>query len=473
MLPNIGKMQFHPWRRTLAIGLVIAVSSQLYLNLFINNFRISISVVLLPILLMTLGLQLHTMPICASTALIVFLFRLCILLLRGDIPEDSALQVIPGALFYIFYGILFKLQIRNKHIATLRSVTMAVFFCDFCSNVLEFLLRCRLLGLPLPTSDELGTLLLIAVIRTGLAGGFLVLDREYRELQVRHEQERRYQKLFVMITGLKGELYLMRKNSEEIERIMGNAYRLHESVQRENLPPEVQQMSLDIARDVHEIKKDYFRIMQGIEETIGDDYEEETMRLSELLEILEGTAHQVLLEKKLDISLIFDCDTDFETDAHYSLMTILKNLVSNAIEAISDDRKKGTIFVIERMEEEEICFRIVDNGPGIPEKNLQKIFRMGYSTKFDGKTGNIYRGVGLVGVKNVLEEQFGGTIRVESDPGVRTVFEVRIPKKNLIRQKGRPESQKTDGSKTDSSKAESSEADGGKEAQAAGGGLGS
>ena len=56
---------------------------------------------------------------------------------------------------------------------------------------------------------------------------------------------------------------------------------------------------------------------------------------------------------------------------------------------------------------------------------------MGYSTKFDYKTGNIYRGVGLYGVKATVEEKFGGTIDVDSEYGKGTTFTIRIPAKAL------------------------------------------
>jgi two-component system sensor histidine kinase YcbA len=56
---------------------------------------------------------------------------------------------------------------------------------------------------------------------------------------------------------------------------------------------------------------------------------------------------------------------------------------------------------------------------------------MGYSTKFDGKTGNIYRGVGLVGVRQTVEEYFGGTIEVISEPGEGALFRIVIPEKKL------------------------------------------
>ena len=60
------------WRRTLAIGFIIAITSQLYWNVFVNNFRVSASVILLPVLIMTVGSQIHTMTICTVTSIIVF-----------------------------------------------------------------------------------------------------------------------------------------------------------------------------------------------------------------------------------------------------------------------------------------------------------------------------------------------------------------------------------------------------------------
>ena len=61
----------------------------------------------------------------------MFLFRLLILLLHGDVLGDSILQVVPGALFYVVYGIIFKLSVSNKHIASLRKITGAVLCADF------------------------------------------------------------------------------------------------------------------------------------------------------------------------------------------------------------------------------------------------------------------------------------------------------------------------------------------------------
>ncbi len=449
---GFSTLELRPWRNSFLTGAAVALISQLYLNVFINDFRISLSVILLPFLLMTIGRQLPTMMICGSTALIVFLFRAVILLLQGNVSDTAIFQVIPGAMFYVFYGILFRLQIRSKRTTSFSMVIRTAFFCDLGANLLEIAMRILLSGGETPPVDRLGVLVVVAGVRTLMVAVLLLLIEQYRRMQVQDAQERRYQNLFVMIAGLKNEIYLMRKNTDGIEQVMGSAYRLHELAEREQLPSEVRNMTLGIARDVHEIKKDYLRIMEGLEATINAEDAEERISFREVLEVLEGMGRSILREKNLEIGLLFDCRDDFMTVEHYALMTILRNLTSNSIEAIAGDRKTGTIVVRERLqsgvmteEGEKDCyvFEVEDDGPGISEKNLQKIFRMGYSTKFDEKTGNIYRGVGLAGVKQVVQDHFGGTITVESEPGEKTCFRVVIPRDRLeVREKRGTESGK-------------------------------
>ncbi len=421
---NTGMKQ---WRRTLAIGIIIALTSQIYWNVFVNNFRISTSVILLPVLIMTVGSQIHTLTICSVTALIVFLFRFGVYYLQGVPLENIFLLILPGSLFYLFYGLIFKVQIRNKHIAQMEHIIIAIFFCDFGANVFEVTLQEYFQGQPFPEGDTLQKLFLIAMVRTLFAAVALIGESQYRSLLKKEEHETRYQRLFLMTTGLKNEIYLMHKNTEEIERVMSNAYRLYEEILKLDLPREMQQMGLEIARDVHEIKKDYIRIIQGIEQEIDEGYDEERMSFQDLLHILEQSTYQILADKKLDIRLLFDCRDNFMTKEHYILMAILKNLVSNAIEAIETKSRNGTIRISERREAGTYIFDVSDDGPGITEKHLPNIFKMGYSTKFDEKTGNIYRGVGLCGVKNAVEEQFKGSISVSSTVGRGTRFHFEIP----------------------------------------------
>ena len=151
------------------------------------------------------------------------------------------------------------------------------------------------------------------------------------------------------------------------------------------------------------------------------------MSFQDLLQILEATTYHILETKPVQIRLVFQCSDNFITREHYELMAVLKNLVNNAIEAIESGARRGTIQIGEHLKDGQYEFSVSDDGPGISARHLPNIFKMGYSTKFDYKTGNIFRGVGLYGVKATVEEKFSGTISVESEPGRGTRFLIRIP----------------------------------------------
>ena len=80
-------------------------------------------------------------------------------------PSEMLVQLaMPGAFFYIVYGMMFKLQIRNKHIANLENVIAAAFFCDLCSNIFENFLAALLKNNAMPGPDIIQKLFLIQIL---------------------------------------------------------------------------------------------------------------------------------------------------------------------------------------------------------------------------------------------------------------------------------------------------------------------
>ncbi|HZX74479.1 MAG TPA: ATP-binding protein, partial [Cyclobacteriaceae bacterium] len=74
---------------------------------------------------------------------------------------------------------------------------------------------------------------------------------------------------------------------------------------------------------------------------------------------------------------------------------------------------------------EEITMRVIDNGSGIPEKHLPKIFDMFYRAS-ENSQGS---GLGLYIVKEALQK-LGGTIWVESEFKIGSTFTISIPLSN-------------------------------------------
>jgi PAS domain S-box-containing protein len=101
------------------------------------------------------------------------------------------------------------------------------------------------------------------------------------------------------------------------------------------------------------------------------------------------------------------------------LETLLLILLSNALDAIPE---RGQIRVRCRRAPDTVGFAVEDNGCGIAPPDLERVFEPFFTTKDPGKG----TGLGLAIAKNVVLEH-GGTIRIESQPGVHTTAYVDLP----------------------------------------------
>lgn len=114
------------------------------------------------------------------------------------------------------------------------------------------------------------------------------------------------------------------------------------------------------------------------------------------------------------------------------LMECLYNILDNAYEAVKDkidyhleDRKafkpQITLKVVKK--DRLRIIEVSDNGVGIKEENMNKIFAPFFTTKSSYKTG---AGVGMYVVKRLIEEHNSGKIRVESEylKGTRVFIEL-------------------------------------------------
>ncbi len=90
------------------------------------------------------------------------------------------------------------------------------------------------------------------------------------------------------------------------------------------------------------------------------------------------------------------------------------NLIDNAVKHGKADR----IEISSEKRRDTYIIHVKDNGKGIPQEEIDKIFDMGYS-----KTGT---GIGLTIVKKIIEAH-GGNISVRSKEGEGTTFEIVLP----------------------------------------------
>lgn len=111
------------------------------------------------------------------------------------------------------------------------------------------------------------------------------------------------------------------------------------------------------------------------------------------------------------------------------LYQVFLNLLDNAIK-YSDSGDRVDIEIEEDVST--LNVRIRDTGVGIPEEDLNQLFERFYRVDKDRSRATGGSGLGLAISKQIVE-MHGGSIYVESEVGVGSVFEVKVPKAFLSR----------------------------------------
>lgn len=109
------------------------------------------------------------------------------------------------------------------------------------------------------------------------------------------------------------------------------------------------------------------------------------------------------------------------------MMSIIRNLLTNAAEAIGNEGGRITLSVEISDDKDQYIITVNDNGKGMDDEELSSMFLAGFSTKFDPATGDIQRGMGLSLVKDYVENFFSGQIKVDSEKGKYTEFTITMP----------------------------------------------
>ncbi len=266
------------------------------------------------------------------------------------------------------------------------------------SNLSEALVR-------VPYDEILALDNLIILIAMSAVQVFLVISlvyiSQFQKTMVLDEQEKvSYEKMLIVASELYDELFYMQKSMENIENIMAKSYNLHKQLKELKLKNRsLEKEALQVAEEVHEVKKDTMRILAGLGEVLKIRKEKPVMKLSELLDLVIKTnrSYSQSLEKMVQFNL--QIEEDLEVEQIYPLLAILNNLVSNAVEAIPAE---GYVRLRVRMKGKILRVYVCDNGEPIKERDRALIFEPGFTTKFSTE-GVPSTGIGLAYVKGLVE----------------------------------------------------------------------
>ncbi|WP_299436696.1 GAF domain-containing sensor histidine kinase [uncultured Aquimarina sp.] len=139
--------------------------------------------------------------------------------------------------------------------------------------------------------------------------------------------------------------------------------------------------------------------------------------LFEELKKITDSEHKATFTISSDIEELFANET--------ALMQILVNLITNAIKYNSKPEILIDIKVSDLQDDYE--FIVNDNGNGIPQNYLDKIFDLFTVVGVEDRDGNVGTGIGLATVKKIVKN-LGGDISVTSSEGKGSTFTFSIAK---------------------------------------------
>lgn len=136
--------------------------------------------------------------------------------------------------------------------------------------------------------------------------------------------------------------------------------------------------------------------------------------------IIQDTIERIQIPDEVSIhpptnDVIIPCDAE-------KLEVVFVNLIMNAIQALDHKAGDVTITIDEKHKGGQyVLIQVIDNGPGIPNDLIEKIFDPLFTTRQVGT------GLGLPSCKNIIERH-NGTMNVTSDTNFGTTFSIILPK---------------------------------------------
>lgn len=353
------------------------------------------------------------------TAVTVVFFRIGGELWIGTDLLESMRMHVPAFLFYFIIALGWHIADIEKYKSFPFRLGTLAFLFELVSNTSEHAVRNFWMHGTVLQLKEVGILAGVALLRSFFTVGL------YSSIAISKERQRT-EELLGVGSELYAEALYLEKSMNHIERITASSHDLYRKLKKEGQQP-LSMQALQIAQEIHEVKKDSQRILAGLSK--WSSRQDVTLYyMSDILSMVVSANEKYSELIGKDCTIHVTQSADFITGEHVPLLAVLNNVTSNAVEAVE---QQGRIAIEVSGADGIVHFTVRDDGKGIPEDHEDVIFEPGYTTKFDGQ-GVAATGIGLSHVA-AIAESLGGEISVERlEKG--TAVHVSVPVDSILKE---------------------------------------
>ncbi|MEO1210558.1 MAG: ATP-binding protein [Cyanobacteria bacterium J06638_20] len=315
--------------------------------------------------------------------------------------------------------------------------------------------------LPVTTSDETGVLAYALNKLVGRVKDLLIAQRESLERQNQLQKEQLVQaekmsSLGRMLAGIAHEINnpvnFMYGNLDHTHRYVSDLFRLIHTYEAEveDTPAGVAQLSTDI--DLAFLEDDLPKVLQSMK--VGADrtrqivlglknfarMDDDLPQAVNLISCIDSTLLILNNRIKHGVRIIREYNDAPLIEGYGGLLyQVFMNLMSNALDAL-DDKKASlskaeaeswdpTITISIQCDElDHLTVTVTDNGCGIVEEKISRVFDEFYTSKPIG----VGTGLGLSITREIIEKKHNGTIRCISQVGQGTTFLIALSVRHIM-----------------------------------------
>ncbi|RSD24032.1 sensor histidine kinase [Mesobacillus subterraneus] len=417
----------------LVIALAVPIGGEMKFYPFEGDMRVSLGTpVFFFILLWSRKLNPLLAGLVSGSSVVAFRSALYMLVEDPSLHGQIFLLHFPVFFYYLTFALFFYFFKIYRLYSTPFLVGLLGVMIEIISSMAEIFVRSFFSNIPI-TANTFITIGIIAIIRSFFVLGFFNIF-VIREARLAEEQQRkRNEQILLLISNLYVEMIQLKKTMKNAETVTADCYGFYRTLKSLDYN-DFAKNALQIAGEMHEIKKDNQRIYAGLSKLMDKENLSDFMDISEIVNVVVtcNTRYSSSLGKSVELrSDISGTHPPYHT---FMLLSVINNLVSNAVESIVDT---GVIMLKVCRNEDRIIIQIEDNGPGIGGRNRPLIFEPGFTTKFDF-AGAASNGIGLSHVKNVIDH-LDGSIELEQENNNQefgTIFTIKLPVTSLSEKRG-------------------------------------